>query len=154
MWLAIVAVFVVLAILLWSADVFINGATALAKQLHVPTFLVGMLILGFGSSAPEMVVAVLAALQGSPELALGNAYGSNIFNTLGVVGLAAVIAPISANPMMLSRDILTMASLTVLLFGLSVLAFISKRQLERASGITLVLCFIGYTFWLIQTVSW
>jgi len=323
MWLAVIAILIGLAILVWSADVFIDGATALAKKFSVPSFLIGVLILGIGTSAPEMVVSVLAALEGSPELALGNAYGSNIinialvlgatvlispiiirkgivkrdlpllllitaiaawqlrdgilsqvdglillvlliavlglqivlsiregyheheedidnadsdatepsvarglgslllgmlmlvlssraivwgavelatlwgmseliigltivavgtslpelvsslsaarkgehdmalgniigsnvFNTLAVVGLATVIAPISADPVILSRDVMAMGLLTVLLVALCVFAFTKKRQFGRTSGATLVLFFVGYTAWLIQSVN-
>lgn len=323
MWLAVIAILIGLAILVWSADVFIDGATALAKKFNVPSFLIGVLILGIGTSAPEMVVSVLAALEGSPELALGNAYGSNIinialvlgatvlispiiirkgivkrdlpllllitaiaawqlrdgilsqvdglillvlliavlglqivlsiregyheheedidnaesdatepsmargfgslllgmlmlvissraivwgavelatlwglseliigltivavgtslpelvssmsaarkgehdmalgniigsnvFNTLAVVGLATVIAPISADPVILSRDVMAMGLLTILLVALCVFAFVTKRQFGRTSGAMLVLFFVGYTAWLIQSVS-
>ena len=323
MWLAVIAILIGLAILVWSADVFIDGATALAKKFSVPSFLIGVLILGIGTSAPEMVVSVLAALEGSPELALGNAYGSNIinialvlgatvlispiiirkgivkrdlpllllitviaawqlrdgilsqvdglillllliavlglqivlsiregyheheedidnadsdatepsvarglgslllgmlmlvlssraivwgavelatlwglseliigltivavgtslpelvsslsaarkgehdmalgniigsnvFNTLAVVGLATVIAPIAADPVILSRDVMAMGLLTVLLVALCVFAFTTKRQFGRTSGATLVLFFVGYTAWLFQSVS-
>ncbi|MED6317495.1 MAG: calcium/sodium antiporter [Pseudomonadota bacterium] len=323
MWLAVIAILIGLVILVWSADVFIDGATALAKKFSVPSFLIGVLILGIGTSAPEMVVSVLAALEGSPELALGNAYGSNIinialvlgatvlispiiirkgivkrdlpllllitaiaawqlrdgilsqvdglillvlliavlgsqivlsiregyheheedidnadsdatepsvarglgslllgmlmlvlssraivwgavelatlwglseliigltivavgtslpelvsslsaarkgehdmalgniigsnvFNTLAVVGLATVIAPIAADPVILSRDVMAMGLLTVLLVALCVFAFTTKRQFGRTSGATLVLFFVGYTAWLIQSVS-
>ena len=325
MWLAVIAILIGLAILVWSADVFIDGATALAKKFRVPSFLIGVLILGIGTSAPEMVVSVLAALDGSPELALGNAYGSNIinialvlgatvlispiiirkgivkrdlpllllvtataawqlrdgllsqadgivlllllvavlgiqivmsiregyheheddvvienadpddvelsiargigslllgmlmlvlssraivwgavelatlwglseliigltivavgtslpelvsslsaarkgehdmalgniigsniFNTLAVVGLATVIAPITVNPVILSRDVLAMGLITVLLVALCVFAFVTKRQFGRTSGATLILFFVGYTGWLIQTAS-
>ena len=69
MWLAVIAVLIGLAILVWSADLFVDGATALAKKFNVPSFLIGVLILGVGTSAPEMVVSVLAALEGSPDLA-------------------------------------------------------------------------------------
>ena len=323
MWLAVIAILIGLAILVWSADVFIDGATALAKKFSVPSFLIGVLILGIGTSAPEMVVSVLAALEGSPELALGNAYGSNIinialvlgatvlispiiirkgivkrdlpllllitaiaawqlrdsmlsqadglvllvllfavlglqivlsiregyheheediddadsdatepsvarglgslllgmlmlvlssraivwgavelatlwglseliigltivavgtslpelvsslsaarkgehdmalgniigsnvFNTLAVVGLATVIAPIAADPVILSRDVMAMGLLTILLVVLCVFAFTTKHQFGRTSGATLVLFFVGYTAWLIQSVS-
>lgn len=325
MWLAVIAILIGLAILVWSADVFIDGATALAKKFRVPSFLIGVLILGIGTSAPEMVVSVLAALDGSPELALGNAYGSNIinialvlgatvlispiiirkgivkrdlpllllvtataawqlrdgllsqadgivlllllvavlgiqivmsiregyheheddvvienadpddvelsiarglgslllgmlmlvlssraivwgavelatlwglseliigltivavgtslpelvsslsaarkgehdmalgniigsniFNTLAVVGLATVIVPITVSPVILSRDVLAMGLITVLLVALCIFAYVTKRQFGRTSGATLILFFVGYTGWLIQTAN-
>jgi cation:H+ antiporter len=86
-------------------------------------------------------------------MALGNIIGSNVFNTLAVVGLATVIAPIAADPVILSRDVMAMGLLTVLLVALCVFAFTTKRQFGRTSGATLVLFFVGYTAWLIQSVS-
>ena len=77
-----------------SADVFIDGAVALANKLNVPSFLIGVIILGLGTSAPEMIVSMLAALEGSPGLALGNAYGSNIVNIALVLGATVLISPI------------------------------------------------------------
>ena len=107
MWLAILAVVVGLAILVWSADVFIDGAVALANKLNVPSFLIGVIILGLGTSAPEMIVSMLAALEGSPELALGNAYGSNIVNIALVLGATVLISPIIGGVLksMLSSDV-------------------------------------------------
>ena len=86
-------------------------------------------------------------------MALGNIIGSNIFNTLGVVGLAALIAPITVNPVILSRDVLTMGAITLLLVALCVYVYMTKRKFGRLSGTTLVLFFVGYTGWLIQTVN-
>ena len=112
MWLAVVAILVGLAILVWSADVFIDGATALAKKLNVPSFLIGVLILGLGTSAPEMVVSVLAATEGSPELALGNAYGSNIINIALVLGATVLISPIIIHKSVVKRDLPLLAIVT------------------------------------------
>ncbi|MGO3045827.1 MAG: calcium/sodium antiporter [Psychrobacter celer] len=114
MWLAVIAVLIGLAILVWSADVFIDGATALAKKLNVPSFLIGVIILGLGTSAPEMVVSVLAALEGSPELALGNAYGSNIINIALVLGATALISPIVIHKGIIKRDLPILLIITAL----------------------------------------
>lgn len=114
MWLAVIAVLIGLAILVWSADVFIDGATALAKKLNVPSFLIGVIILGLGTSAPEMVVSVLAALEGSPELALGNAYGSNIINIALVLGATALISPIIIHKGVIKRDLPILLIITAL----------------------------------------
>ncbi len=114
MWLATIAVLIGLAILVWSADVFIDGATALAKKLNVPSFLIGVVILGLGTSAPEMVVSALAALDGSPELALGNAYGSNIINIAIVLGMTALISPIVINKAIVKRDLPILILITAL----------------------------------------
>ena len=80
MLLPILAVVFGLILLVWSADRFIDGAAATAKHFGMPTLLIGMVIIGFGTSAPEMVVSAIAASQGNPGLALGNGFGSNITN--------------------------------------------------------------------------
>jgi cation:H+ antiporter len=105
MWLAVIAVLIGLAILVWSADIFIDAAKALAKKFNAPSFLIGVIILGLGTSAPEMVVSVLAALEGSPELALGNAYGSNIINIALVLGATVLISPIIIHKGVINRDL-------------------------------------------------
>ena len=134
MWLAVIAVLIGLAILVWSADIFIDGATTLANSLGVPSFLIGVVILGLGTSAPEMVVSVLAALEGSPELALGNAYGSNIMNIALVLGTTALISPIIIHKSIVKRDL-------PLLLVITILAAWQLRdgQLSQSDGITLLL---------------
>lgn len=89
-----IAVIVGLAVLVWSADRFVDGAVGIARFLGMSTLLIGIIIVGFGTSAPEMVVSALSALQHNPELALGNAYGSNIANIALILGVTALISPI------------------------------------------------------------
>lgn len=138
MWLAVVAILIGLAILVWSADVFIDGATALAKKFSVPSFLIGVLILGVGTSAPEMVVSVLAALEGSPELALGNAYGSNIINIALVLGATVLISPIIIRKGIVKRD------LPLLLLITAVAAWqLRDGLLSQADGIVLLLLLVA-----------
>lgn len=84
-----------LALLIWSADRFIDGAAAIAHHYGMPALLVGIIVIGFGTSAPEMMVSALAAWQGTPSLALGNAYGSNIANIGLILGTTALISPIA-----------------------------------------------------------
>ena len=134
MWLAVITVLIGLAILVWSADIFIDGATTLANSLGVPSFLIGVVILGLGTSAPEMVVSVLAALEGSPELALGNAYGSNIMNIALVLGTTALISPIIIHKSIVKRDL-------PLLLVITLLAAWQLRdgQLSQSDGIILLL---------------
>jgi len=94
---AIVATVSGLAILAWSADKFILGAAAVARFLGMAPLLIGMLVIGFGTSAPEMVVSTFAALDGNPDLALGNAFGSNIANIGLVLGVTAVLLPVAVH---------------------------------------------------------
>jgi len=97
MTLAALAILLGFVVLVWSADKFVEGAAATAKHAGMPSLLIGMVIVGFGTSAPEMVVSAMAALDGNPDLALGNAIGSNIVNTGLILGITALIAPIAVN---------------------------------------------------------
>lgn len=116
--LSIVAIVVGLFLLVWSADRFVDGAVGVARFFGMSTFLIGMVIVGFGTSAPEMVVSILSAMNDTPQLALGNAYGSNIANIALILGVTALIAPVVVQKQAMSRDIpvlIAMTALTVLL---------------------------------------
>jgi cation:H+ antiporter len=112
--LAILAVAVGLLLLVWSADRFVEGAAVTARYLGMPPLLIGMVIVGFGTSAPEMVVSAMAALQGNPGIALGNAYGSNIANIGLVLGLAALVRPITVRSGILRRELPILTAATAL----------------------------------------
>lgn len=142
-----------MSILVLSSRAIVWGAVELATYWGLSELIIGLTIVAVGTSLPELVASLSAARKGEHDMALGNIIGSNTFNTLGVVGLAALIAPIQADPIILSRDVLAMALLTTLLVVLSVLAFISKRQLGRISGSILLLFFIGYTVLLAKTFN-
>jgi cation:H+ antiporter len=105
MLLAVVALIAGLALLVWSADRFVDGAAATARYAGMPPLLIGMLIVGFGTSAPEMVVSAMAAADGNPALALGNAYGSNITNIALILGLVALLSPIAVNSQVLRKEL-------------------------------------------------
>ncbi len=94
-----------LLLMVWSADRFVDGAAATAKHLGMPPLLIGMVIVGFGTSAPEMLVSAMSSLQGNPGIALGNAYGSNIANISLILGLTALISPINANSKVLKTEL-------------------------------------------------
>ncbi|WP_418680531.1 calcium/sodium antiporter [Agathobaculum sp.] len=91
-------------LLVWGADKFVEGASALARKMGVSPLLVGLTIVAFGTSMPELAVSVTAALRGANEIAVGNVVGSNIFNLLVVAGLSAVICPLVMDKMLLRRD--------------------------------------------------
>lgn len=103
--LALAFTFAGLALLWWSADKFVLGAVAVAKLLGMSPLLVGMIVIGFGTSAPELVVSAFAAAGGDPGLALGNAMGSNIANIGLVLGVAAIIVPIAVTRGVMRREI-------------------------------------------------
>jgi cation:H+ antiporter len=101
-------------LLVWSADRFVEGAAAVARHLGLPSLLIGMVIVGFGTSAPEMVVSAMAAADGNPALALGNGLGSNIVNVSLILGATAIIAPIIVHSKIIKKEIPLLMALSVL----------------------------------------
>ena len=114
MLLPILALIGGLALLVWSADRFVEGASTTAGHFGMPPLLVGMVIVGFGTSAPEMVVSTLAASQGNPALALGNAWGSNIVNIALILGVTALVAPILVHSAILRKELPVLTAVTLL----------------------------------------
>lgn len=103
--LPIVAIIVGFFLLIKSADKFVEGASSVAHHSGMPPLLVGMLVVGFGTSAPEMVVSAMAAMDGNPALALGNAIGSNIVNISLILGVTAVLAPIAVHSNIVRKEL-------------------------------------------------
>ena len=114
MTLAFLAIAFGLALLVWSADRFVEGSASTARHIGLPPLLIGMVIVGFGTSAPEMVVSALAASQGNPGIALGNAYGSNITNIALILGLTALISPIAVHSQVLRKELPILSVVTAL----------------------------------------
>ncbi len=104
MTLAVAAIIGGLMILVWSADRFVEGAASTARHFGMTPLLIGIVVIGFGTSAPEMIVSASSALSGSPGIALGNAYGSNITNIALILGLTAIIQPLSVNSDVLKKS--------------------------------------------------
>ncbi len=131
-----------LAVLVWSAGKFIEGAASVAKHLGMPMLLIGVLVVGFGTSAPEMVVSAMAALEGNPALALGNAIGSNIVNIALILGLTAVIAPIVVHSGIVKKEL-------PLLLGISLLSgvLLLDGRLGMGEGLVLLAGFFGLIGW-------
>ena len=125
-----------LFVLAKSADVFVDGAAAVAKFYGVPSFIVGMLIIGFGTSFPELCVSVLSSSAGYSSLSFGNAFGSCIFNIAAILGIAALIRPIS-----ISRSTVLFGA--PMLIGIALLQYLFLRNggYSRVDGIVAFLCF-------------
>jgi cation:H+ antiporter len=98
--------------LLWSAGKFVGGAASVANHFGVSPLLIGMLIIGFGTSAPEIIVSIFAAIQGNSGIALGNAYGSNIANILLILGLTAIISPIAVKSEIIKKELPVLLGIT------------------------------------------
>ena len=139
------ALLVGLGLLVWSADRFVDGASATATHFAMPPLLVGMVIVGFGTSAPEMVVSTLAASQGNPALALGNAWGSNIVNIAFILGVTALISPI------LVRSVILRKELPLLIAVMALAGFLVWDQdISRLDAWILIGVFaaiMGWTIW-------
>ena len=143
-YLIVVAVgFVVLA---WSADRLVEGSSSLARQLNVSTFAIGVVILGFGTSLPELLVSATAAVRGSGGIAIGNAFGSNIANIALILGISALILPLTADRTLMQRDI------PLILFGTAgVFMILSDLALERWEGILLMLALVGIIILIVRS---
>lgn len=113
MGLALTALIGGLVVLVWSAGRFVEGAAATARHFGMSALLIGMVVVGFGTSAPEMLVSALASLQGNPGIALGNAYGSNITNIALILGVTALISPIAVHSRILSRELPLLSGVTL-----------------------------------------
>lgn len=140
----ILALVVGLVMLVWSADRFVEGSASAARYFGMPPLLIGMVIVGFGTSAPEMVVSALAALDGSPGIALGNAYGSNIANIALILGVTALISPIMVHSTVLRKELPLLSLVTLLAIGL-----IADLDLSRLDAVVLLLVFGGLMAWTI-----
>ena len=143
--LAIVAVILGLAVLVWSADKFVDGAVGIAEFCGMSTLLIGMVIVGFGTSAPELTVSAISASQGNPELALGNAYGSNIANIALILGTTALISPILMQRSVIRGDLPILIAVSLLS-----IALVWDGSVVRWNGVLLLVVFalvMGYSIW-------
>ncbi len=140
--LAIAAVVVGLALLVWSAGHFVSGSSLVAKHFGIPPLLIGIVIVGFGTSAPELMVSSIAAFQGNSGLALGNAFGSNIGNIGLILGISALIHPITVHSAILRKEL-------PILMGVTVLTgfFFWDNSLRRIEALALLVVFLGLTLW-------
>jgi len=142
--LAITAVIIGLALLVWSADRFVEGASSTARHFGMPSLLIGMVIVGFGTSAPEMVVSAISSFQGNPGLSLGNAYGSNITNIALILGITSVISPITVHSQILKKELPILTAVTVLAAWQ-----LWDNQLSRFEALVLLGIFSGLMIWTI-----
>ncbi len=134
-----------LLLLVWSADRFIAGAATIARRFGMPSLLIGMVIIGFGTSAPELMVSVLSAVQGSPGIALGNAYGSNITNIGLILGVTALLRPIAVQSRVLRQELPILTMVTVLAAWQVVDGTISRLEAS-----VLLALFVGLLAWTIH----
>ena len=132
-----------LAILLVGAKMLEHGAVGIAEELGVSEVVIGVTIVAFGTSLPELAVSLASALKGEYGLAIGNIVGSNIFNLLAVIGVAATIAPSALAPSVLSLHIFVMVAFTLVLFAMTY-DYDGKAQLSRLEGAALLIAYLAY----------
>ena len=140
-----------LVLLIASSRLLVWGAVEIAHAFGVSDLIIGLTIVAVGTSLPELASSLIATRKGEHDIALGNVLGSNLFNTLAVVGIAGTISPMQVGPEVLQRDIAIMAALTVALFAMS-FGFRKQGRINRLEGALLLACFVGYTAYLISTV--
>ena len=144
MLLNIVEVLGGLVLLIWGADRFVHGAAAAARNLGVAPLLIGLTVVAFATSAPEILVSIVAALRGEPDLAFGNAIGSNIANIGLVLGLTAIIRPIELRSATLRREMPALLAVSLLTVSLFLDTFLSRIDgLVMLTGLVIVMIWLA-----------
>lgn len=138
-----------LALVVLGADFLVDGASSIAKKFGVSDFVIGLTIVGMGTSAPEMVVSFIGALQGNGDIAIGNVVGSNIFNVFMILGATALILPMNITPMNRKKDIPLNIAITLIFIALGMsrtLFGIGDDVLGRLDGAILLVLFAAYIY--------
>ena len=141
-----------LGILLLGANYLVDGSVAIAQRAKISNFIIGLTVVGMGTSAPELMVSVTSAITGHGDMAVGNVVGSNICNVLLILGVTAVIAPFAIDSLTTRRDIpfaIGATMLLVLLANDSMVPGISANTLSRLDGIFMLLIMLAYMVWIL-----
>jgi len=141
----IAAIIAGFGLLIWGADKFVEGAAGLARTLKVSALIIGLVIVGFGTSAPEMLVAGVAGWEGNTGLAIGNAIGSNITNIALVLGITALITPLFVQSQLLKREL----PVLFIIMAVVLLLFLDG-ELNFIDGIVLLVGFLAFVLWMVR----
>lgn len=144
---SIIILIVGFVLLIKGADFFVEGSSAVAKRLRIPSIIIGMTIVAMGTSLPECAVSVTASLTGNNTLAISNAIGSNIFNLLVVCGVCTLFVPLAVQKSTLQKEF----PLSIFCAGLLLLLGYLGMTLGHIDGIILIIIFAGYLLWMIQS---
>ncbi len=142
------------ALLIKGADIFVSGAGSVAKKFNISNLIIGLTVVAFGTSAPELAVSTLASLSGQNEIAISNVVGSNIFNILGVLGICAVISPIKVKSNILKKEIPMSLGISVLLLILLFEGFnftSGNYGLSRVDALILLAFFAGFMWYIYKS---
>ena len=146
-----------LGLIVLGADWLVDGASAIARRAGVSEFVIGLTIVGFGTSCPELVVSMTGALQGNADIAIGNVVGSNIFNTFFILGLTALLMPVSMTDANRRRDIPITLSVSLLLIFCGMSKSLSgiggADSISRTEGVIFLLIFSGYLWYCFKSDS-
>jgi cation:H+ antiporter len=145
MWNELLAISAGFALLTWSAGRFVEGASAIAWHLDIPPLVIGLTVVSIGTSAPEIVFSGIAAWQGNPALAVGNAIGSNIINTSLILGIGALIMPLNVHSSIIRREL----PVLLLVMGL-VYVLLIDHMLGRLDGVLLLSGMVAVVYWIIR----
>ncbi len=145
---AVLWLLVGLAMLLYGAELLVHGAESIARKVGVSEVVIGVTLVALATSLPELAVTLVSAVRGEYGLAIGNIVGSNIFNLLAVIGVAAVIAPVELPPEVLTLHIFVMVAFTLVLFAMTY-DYDGKNRVSRLEGSSLVIAYIAYITYVI-----
>lgn len=141
------------SLVLWGADKLTEGAASLARKMSVPEIVIGLTIVAAGTSAPELFVSMMSALQGTPDMAVGNVVGSNIFNTMLIVGCSAMVAPMAITKTTVQKDIPFAVFASMLLMALCADGFnslqLTGNEINRIDGLLLL---VGFAIFMTYTL--
>lgn len=142
-----------LGLVVLGADWLVNGASSIARRAGISEFVIGLTIVGFGTSCPELVVSLTGAIEGNSDISVGNVVGSNIFNVLFILGLTAMVLPVGMTDKNRRIDIPITIGVTILLIILGITGSMSGPVISRWEGVLMLLVFSAYLFYCFKSDS-
>lgn len=142
-----------LGLVVLGADWLVNGASSIARRAGISEFVIGLTIVGFGTSCPELVVSLSGAIEGNSDISVGNVVGSNIFNVLFILGLTAMVLPVRMTDKNRRIDIPITLGVTILLVILGITGSMSGPVISRWEGVLMLLVFSAYLFYCFKSDS-
>ena len=142
-----------LGLVVLGADWLVNGASSIARRAGISEFVIGLTIVGFGTSCPELVVSLSGAIEGNSDISVGNVVGSNIFNVLFILGLTAMVLPVGMTDKNRRIDIPITLGVTILLIILGITGSMSGPGISRWEGVLMLLVFSAYLFYCFKSDS-
>lgn len=142
-----------LGLVVLGADWLVNGASSIARRAGISEFVIGLTIVGFGTSCPELVVSLTGAIEGNSDISVGNVVGSNIFNALFILGLTALVLPVGMTDKNRRIDIPITLVVTILLVVLGITGSMSGPVISRWEGVVMLLVFSLYLFYCFKSDS-